>query len=877
MLTIEQIKKIGIPKNISKLNNRRDTPAAIYNDSVNLYEAITVVLDDANVGSVDVSALITLTGMPQGSVNLDTFTGTTIPDNQTIKQALQSLETAVEGIDTLYTADGVVATSRRVDIGNYDLTFKILYPFDADAFTINTSSSNPRIRLDSELGDYIEVGTQTSTGYITMSADSTTILYDLVSDVVGFQLTSATGAQRIKLNYAENNKTGIEVSSVDNWVKITNRGDNAEIVVKDTNASVSLNSQDASILEISTAGATYSDSSTPTKGGIKYAADYSATYSIRSLVDKGYVDSAVAAVAPANIYNSDGTLTANRDVNLSTRTLEFNYNSGAVAMLLDGTNNYVRLNSQNSQGYSELTNAASTLSFALASVELTTDGNGGRVDIDGDVTLSLIADEVTSTAADSYYIRLGSRIALGLISNSLTLRYDSGITPNEPKAIEIDTLNGRTLIKSLDGTSTIEASASNTTLSFGTGSIVNNGDVTITTDNEVRVITDELTTSTLISLYGRLHTSRRALFTDIASNQLVLHYNSGTIPFQPVGLLVDTANSQVDIRSLDTNLQLRIGNAAATFTDTRVSPKGIEYAADYSATYDNRSLVDKAYVDSRPTIYNSSGTISVDRIIKLEDTTSSIGFTWPDDTFGFLVDAEFRTFSAGNATAGIEISATDVTLEGTSVEITSDNSIIYGSSNSANGFTSMAGGQFCNADIDATVALGLGARAQSQGQFAYSSSSFSGNAAADAQSSVITLRRTVTGTAASRLYSDGTSENLKVALTTTHAPNGKVITGRIHFIAVCTDAGNGTTVVGETFVRHFVFAIKNIGGSTSMVGTFDTDTGSEAETSMTSCLVNISADDTNDALSIEFTPPSTAGSTTVCRAIANVYYTEIGY
>lgn len=775
MLTIEQVKKIGIPKNISKLNNRLDTPAAIYNDSVNLYEAISVVLDATSVGSVDVTALVTLTGMPLGSTNLGTFTGTTIPNNQTIKQALQSLETALEGIDTLYTADGVISTSRRVDIGAYDITLQILYPYDSPAIVVDTNTANPKVRLSSENSDYIEVGNQSTVGYITMAADSTSIFYDLTpTDILGIQLNSAVGSQRIRLNYAENNKTGVEVSTVDNWVKITNRGDNAEIIVKDANASVSLNSQDARILEISTAGAVYSDTSSPAKGGIKYAADYSSTYTTRSLVDKAYVDAAVATISPANIYNSNGTLSANRDVNLSTRTLEFNYNSGAVAMLLDGTNNYVRINSQNSLGYTELTNAANTLSF-------------------------------------------------------------------------------------------------------GTGSIVNNGEITITTDNEVKVITDELTTSTLISLYGRLHTSRRAMFTDNANNQLIFHYNSGTVPSQPAGLLVDTANSRVDVKSLDTNLQLRVGNAGATFTDARVSPKGIEYAADYSATYVNRSLVDKAYVDSRPTIYNSSGTISVDRIIKLGDTTSSIGFTWPDDTFGFLVDAEFRTFSAGNATAGIEISATDVALEGTSVEITSDNSILYGSSNSANGFNSMAGGQFCNADVDATVALGLGARAHSQGQFAYSSSSFSGNAAADAQSSIITLRRTITGTAATRLYSNGTSQNLKIALTPIHAPNGKVITGRIHFVAVCTNAGNGTTVVGETFVRHFVFTAKNIGGSTSVVGTFDTDTGSEAESSMTTCLVNISADDTNDALSIEFTPPSTAGSTTVCRAVANVYYTEIGY
>lgn len=44
----------------------------------------------------DLTDLITLSGMSRGSTNLSSFTGTTIPDGRTIKQALQDLETAVE-------------------------------------------------------------------------------------------------------------------------------------------------------------------------------------------------------------------------------------------------------------------------------------------------------------------------------------------------------------------------------------------------------------------------------------------------------------------------------------------------------------------------------------------------------------------------------------------------------------------------------------------------------------------------------------------------------------------------------------------------------------------------------------------------------------
>ena len=47
--------------------------------------------------SLSVDDLITLSGVAEGSANLGTFTGSTVSDNQTVKQAIQALETAVEG------------------------------------------------------------------------------------------------------------------------------------------------------------------------------------------------------------------------------------------------------------------------------------------------------------------------------------------------------------------------------------------------------------------------------------------------------------------------------------------------------------------------------------------------------------------------------------------------------------------------------------------------------------------------------------------------------------------------------------------------------------------------------------------------------------
>lgn len=47
---------------------------------------------------LSVDDLITLSGVSEGAANLGTFTGTTIADNQTVKQALQALETSIEGV-----------------------------------------------------------------------------------------------------------------------------------------------------------------------------------------------------------------------------------------------------------------------------------------------------------------------------------------------------------------------------------------------------------------------------------------------------------------------------------------------------------------------------------------------------------------------------------------------------------------------------------------------------------------------------------------------------------------------------------------------------------------------------------------------------------
>ena len=59
----------------------------------------TITMPDSNVNLGHIANLQTLSGVAPAANDLGTFTGTTIPDSSTIKQALQSLETAVENIN----------------------------------------------------------------------------------------------------------------------------------------------------------------------------------------------------------------------------------------------------------------------------------------------------------------------------------------------------------------------------------------------------------------------------------------------------------------------------------------------------------------------------------------------------------------------------------------------------------------------------------------------------------------------------------------------------------------------------------------------------------------------------------------------------------
>jgi hypothetical protein len=170
-------------------------------------------------------------------------------------------------------------------------------------------------------------------------------------------------------------------------------------------------------------------------------------------------------------------------------------------------------------------------------------------------------------------------------------------------------------------------------------------------------------------------------------------------------------------------------------------------------------------------------------------------------------------------------------------------------------FTSISGGRQANANL-------YGMQAYSAGQF---------TALADAQMATLQMRRAITGTAITELFLDGSS--VRAILPTTNT----LWMARIQIVAICTAAGNGTTVVGASYVSERHVGIKRLNTATSLVGSVQTIGTAQADATMSTSVVTITADDTNEALKVEFTPPSTAGTTTTFRVVATIELTQVKY
>jgi hypothetical protein len=96
--------------------------------------------------------------------------------------------------------------------------------------------------------------------------------------------------------------------------------------------------------------------------------------------------------------------------------------------------------------------------------------------------------------------------------------------------------------------------------------------------------------------------------------------------------------------------------------------------------------------------------------------------------------------------------------------------------------------------------------------------------------------------------------------------------------AICSTVGNGVGItLGDSFVGVYQVGIKRLVNTTTLVGTVQNVITAQSDTGMSTSAVTITADDTNESLKVEFTPPTTAGSTTVIRVVVTATATVAGY
>jgi hypothetical protein len=143
------------------------------------------------------------------------------------------------------------------------------------------------------------------------------------------------------------------------------------------------------------------------------------------------------------------------------------------------------------------------------------------------------------------------------------------------------------------------------------------------------------------------------------------------------------------------------------------------------------------------------------------------------------------------------------------------------------------------------------------------------------QASRFTLTREITGTNKTKLFV--TTNELPV-MTLQPGISTKVWNAFIQTVAVCKIPGSSGAIINDVYSANFTATIINNGSHVLMVGGGAEQIGAgQSDASMADCDIDISEDDTNLALKIEFTPPSTADADTVINVIASVTLAEIGW
>ena len=183
--------------------------AAALGDDASFSTTITNLI---NANEAHVDNMATLTGVAKDQTGLSTFTGSTISDGATIKEALQDLETAVEGAQ----AGSAVADRTKTETGSANATHFLTFVADdnnsATAETVFTDAGvtyNPASNL-------LTVGTLNVTTpqiggvAVTSTAAELNILDGVTSTATELNLLDGCVATTTQLNYLQGVTSGVQ-------------------------------------------------------------------------------------------------------------------------------------------------------------------------------------------------------------------------------------------------------------------------------------------------------------------------------------------------------------------------------------------------------------------------------------------------------------------------------------------------------------------------------------------------------------------------------------------------------------------------------------------------------------------------------------------
>lgn len=368
----------------------------------------------------------------------------------------------------------------------------------------------------------------------------------------------------------------------------------------------------------------------------------------------------------------------------------------------------------------------------------------------------------------------------------------------------------------VSGQSNVVADQANDTLTLVAGT-----NVTITTDASTDTITITCTASGLSG-------------TGSVDNAVLRADGTGGSTLQSSAIVID------DLYTSSPNATVNFVSLGPTDGTTNVGlalkPKGTgpltAHVPDSTSTGGNARGANAVDFQTSRTAaaHVASGTLAV-LIGGKENTASGQGASCVGGTLNTASNT--GAFVAGGDNNSVSGNA--AFASGTLNSVSGDHSRASGYQNTVSANRAQADGQFCLASALYTFAGGYGSAATRQSMRSWSSYRFSSSG--DCQRVEQFWAGKTTNATPTTLYVDGSSVRFTI-------PSGKVVTGVLEIVGIKSD---GSAVAHY----HRRVRLKNVGGTTSLVGSVETLFTDHEDNASTD--VAITADDTNDAIQISVT------------------------